>query len=125
MTDFTRHIDRNIPELERVVNFTQADGGVGDTFLVEASLGRLSHRVEIVAVAAMTVQLSTKQTVYPRRDGTGAILTSHLPLVAGVESYVADTGTIAIGAGETLVLDRPVADILIVTAAGNFTITAL
>lgn len=125
MSDIVKHVDRNIPTLQRAQVFTQADAGVADVIQVKASLGRSARQVRITATDPLTIKFNTQQMVFPRRESSGGMFLDHLPNVTMGQEYIADTTSIALLALEEFVFDGNVADITIVSAAGNFEILVM
>ena len=125
MTDVVKHVDRGVPPTERMLTFTQADGGTGDVFMVSESLGGPATRVSIDATAAITVRFNVYRNIYPKRLGNDLMHTDHLPnLALGERVKDNEAAEVVLGIGETFNNDGefPVRDVEVVSAAGDFEI---
>lgn len=133
MPDIKKHIDRNIPPLQRSVRFTQDDANEGDILLLEESLGHAARvlRMEVsgtdMATNRLEVRLNVRQNVFPRRGGDGLLYTETKPNLASGTSFLqSGTALIVIEGGTTIEFDHemPVRDIELITVAGQFDIYA-
>ncbi len=129
MPDIKKHIDRNIPPLQRSVRFTQDDANEGDILLLEESLGHAARvlRMEASGTDTLEVRLNVRQNVFPRRGGDGLLYTETKPNLASGTSFLqSGTALIVIEGGTTVEFDHemPVRDIELITVAGQFDIYA-